>query len=159
MSNERARVKIEIRKVDTRQFVGVRRTIKQEEIGRLCAEVLPRMMKWIADKGAVCDGPPSTVYHSVDRETGTYDLQPGFFVSAPVDVEADITSFETANGEVLAATHVGPYETIGDTWHALFARAEELGRKVTKASWEIYADDPGEVDAASLRTQIFVPVD
>lgn len=152
-------VTIEMREEPGRPYVGVRRVVKQDAIGEACAEILPGTARWLAEHGLEPAGPPMTVYHAVDRESGDYDIQPAFFVAEPVVGDGRVTAGETAGGEVLRATHVGPYETIGETWHALFAHAEAIGRSVTRSSWEVYVDDPGEVDSAELRTEISVPVD
>ena len=150
---------IELKSLRARQFVGVRRVVKQDGIGIACADILPRVNQWLRDKGVSPAGPPMTVYHAVDRESGDFDIQPGFFIDGDVEIEEDLSLGETAGGDALACTHVGSYETIGDTWHAVFARVEELGRTVSKSSWEIYIDDPAEVRLDKLRTEIFVPID
>ena len=150
--------KITIQTLDTHHYVGVRRVVQRDGIGAACADILPRVARWLAGRNLRPAGPPTTIYHSVNRETGAFDIQPCFFVSTPIEPDGDITPGQTAEGSVLVATHVGPYETLGDTWHALFTRAQEMDRLVTKSSWEVYVDDPGEVEAAKLRTQIFVPI-
>lgn len=148
---------IELRTIAPRTYVGVRRKVDHSGVGPACAEILPRTLQWLIARGVSPDGAPVTIYHS--GEGGMLDIQPGFFVTEAVTGEGDITRGETAGGEALVAVHVGPYQTLGTTWHAVFARAEELGRKVTQASWELYVDDPGAVDAAHLRTEIYVPLD
>lgn len=150
---------VEIRALPPRYYVGIRRVVKQQEIGAACGEILPRMSKWLESRGIAVESPPITVYHSVNRDTGDFDIQPGFFVGESVEPDGDITCGRTAGGDVLTATHIGSYDTLGDTWHAVRARATELNRPVTKSSWEVYIDDPGEVLPDKLRTQIFVPLD
>lgn len=152
-------VEIITKEIRPRDYVGVRRIVKPDGIGPACAEILPRVGAWLANHRVTPDGQPVTIYHSVDRDTGDFDIQPGFFVVTRAEADGDIATGQTAGGDALSAVHVGPYETLGDTWHALFAKAEALGRAVTKSSWEIYVDDPGAVDPRGLRTQIFVPID
>jgi effector-binding domain-containing protein len=149
---------IEIRKVTPRPYVGVRRIVKHDGLGPACAEILPRLGAWLAAKGIKPEG-PTLVYHSVNQSTGDFDVQPALFVPSPVSGEGDIVAGETAGGEALYALHVGPYETLGETWGQVFARAAELGRPVTKPSWESYLNTPAEVPPEALRTEIFVPID
>jgi effector-binding domain-containing protein len=150
---------IETRRITPRPYVGIRKTVKHDGIGPACAEILPRLAEWLAAQGISPAGPPMVVYHSVDRETGDFDLQPAFFVASPVRGAGEITSGETAGGEALFAAHVGSYTTLGETWANLFAHAEAIGRKVTKSSWEVYLNTPADVPPSELRTEIYVPLD
>ena len=140
-----------------RHFVGIRRRVEPAQIGVTCAEVLPRVAGWLAARGVAPVGAPMTVYHSMDRATGVFDLQPGFFVAAPLDGEGDISCDVTAGGPAVTAVHVGPYDTIGDTWHALFGWVEARGHDVVCAAWEVYVTDPGRCPPADNRTEIIVP--
>jgi effector-binding domain-containing protein len=150
---------IELRKITPRSYVGIRRTVKQEEIGPACSDILPRVAKWLAAKGLSPAGPPIILYHAFDPKTGEYDAQPGFFVAAPVAGEGDITSGETAGGEALTTLHVGSYATLPETWEKVFAQARAVKRRVSKSSWEVYLNTPADVPASELRTEIYVPVD
>jgi effector-binding domain-containing protein len=150
---------IEIRKVAPRPYVGIRRTVKHDGIGPACSDILPRLAEWLGAQGRAPAGPPMVMYHSVDQKTGDFDIQPAFFVAAPVRGEGDITAGETAGGEALHALHVGPYGGLGETWAKVFAHAEALQREVTKSSWEVYLNTPADVPASELRTEIYVPID
>jgi effector-binding domain-containing protein len=150
---------VEITKISPRRYVGVRRTVKHDGIGPACGELLPRLSAWLSEKGIQPDGPPAVVYHSFDRETGNFSLEPALFVTAEVEGEGDISVSETPGGEALTALHVGPYSTLGQTWDAIFAYAEKLNRKLTKRSWELYLNDPRTAAPDELRTQIFAPLD
>lgn len=150
---------IEIKKVTPRPYVGIRRVVKHTGIGPACAEILPRLADWLAAKGVEPEGLPLIVYHSVDQATGDFDVTPALFVPVPVNGEGEIVAGETAAGEALCALHVGPYATLGETWGQVFARAAELGRPVTKSSWERYLNTPADAPPEALRTEIFVPID
>jgi effector-binding domain-containing protein len=150
---------IEIRKVTPRPYVGIRRVVKHDGIGPACREILPRVADWLAAKGIEPQGLPLVVYHSVNEATGDFDVQPSLFVPVPVTGEGEIAAGETAAGEALYALHVGPYDTLGETWGQLFARAAALGRPVTRGSWERYLNTPADARPEALRTEIFVPID
>lgn len=153
-------LEIKIVRVPERRFVGVRRRVKPPEIGPLCAEVLPRVGRWLADKGLQMDGMPITVYHSHDQKTGDFDLQPGAFVAEAVEGEGDITVGVTAVGHAAHAVHAGPYDMLGETWEALWEWIAAQGRTVSKPAWEMYVTDPGDhPDPKDWRTEIFIPLD
>ena len=63
----------------------------------------------------------------------------------------------TQAGEVLRITHKGPYDTVGQSWMAIFQHAAKLGR-TPGAGWEIYLNDPGDTPAAELLTDIHLPL-
>jgi effector-binding domain-containing protein len=152
-------VAIEIKRVEPRPYVGIRRVVKHDGLGPACAEALPRVAGWLASKGLQPDGPPVLVYHSVDRATGDFHVQPSFFIRAAVSGQGEITAGATAGGEALFALHVGPYSSLSESWAALFARAEAMNRPVTRSSWEIYLNTSAEVPPAELRTELYVPID
>jgi len=151
---------MKIVQVPQRHYVGVRRRVKPPEIGPLCAEVLPRVRGWLADKGLHRDGMPITVYHSYDQKADEFDLQPGGFVAEAVEVEGDITAGVTAAGDAAHAVHAGLYDSLGETWEALWEWIAAQGRTVSQPAWEVYVNDPGDhPDPKDWRTEIFIPLD
>ncbi len=55
--------------------------------------------------------------------------------------------------------HVGPYETLDQTYGALMGWIAEQGRSVAGPMWEVYWSDPGaEPDPTRWRTEVIVPV-
>jgi len=152
-------IEIEVKEVTPRHYVGIRRVVKHDGLGPLCGEVLPKLSAWLAERGKSPDGAPALVYHSVNQETGDFDVEPVLFVAEAVEAHGEISHAETPGGEVLYTRHVGPYGTLGESWHAMFARAEAMGRRVTRRSWEVYVDDPSKVEESVLTTEIYVPID
>lgn len=57
------------------------------------------------------------------------------------------------------AWHVGPYDTLAETYAALMGWIGEQGRTVAGPMWEVYWTDPGtEPDPARWRTEVIIPV-
>ncbi|MCG8556073.1 MAG: GyrI-like domain-containing protein [Proteobacteria bacterium] len=148
-----------VKTLDPQYYVGIRRVAKQQDLKAAYAEILPRVFHWLNERGVTATSPPLTVYHFVNQETGDFDVQPGFLVAEAMQGEGDIGCGQTAGGEVLCATHVGPYTGLAETWQALFAHAKTIRRPVTRSSWEIYMSNPDKVAPEKLRTDIFVPID
>ncbi|MEZ5210417.1 MULTISPECIES: GyrI-like domain-containing protein [unclassified Gordonia (in: high G+C Gram-positive bacteria)] len=92
---------------------------------------------------ALYSGPPS----------GWFDLEIGFPVAA---APAGFTAGTFPAGRALALSHVGPYDTLGDSWGSLMESfaARDLGEPRLIA--EVYATDPSVTPAADLRTDLFV---
>ena len=152
-------VAIEIKQVVPRLYVGIRRTVKRDGLGPACAEILSRVAGWLASKGKQPAGGPIMVYHSINAATGDFEVQPAYFVGPPIMSEGEITIGETAGGDALFAVHAGPYASLDQTWAQLFNYAASIRRKVTRSSWEVYLNTPGDAAEADLRTEIYVPID
>ena len=152
-------VAIEIKKVEPRLYVGIRRTVKRDGLGPACAEILSRVAGWLASQGKQPAGGPIMVYHSINQATGDFDVQPAYFVGPPITGEGEIAIGETAGGDALFAVHAGPYASLGETWAQLFTYAATIRRRVTRSSWEVYLNTPGDAAEADLRTEIYVPID
>ena len=151
---------MKIVQVSRRHYVGVRQRVKPPEIGLLCAEVLPRVSRWLAEKGLQMDGMPITVYHSHDQNQGEFDLQPGGFVATAVKSEGDITGGVMAAGDAAHAVHAGSYDALGETWGALWDWIAAQRRTVSRPAWEVYVTDPGDYpNPKDWRTEIFIPLD
>ena len=150
---------VAIKKVRPCLYVGIRRTVKRDELGPACAEILSRVAGWLASKGKQPAGGPIMVYHSINAATGDFEVQPAYFVGPPIMSEGEITIGETAGGDALFAVHAGPYASLDQTWAQLFNYAASIRRKVTRSSWEVYLNTPGDAAEADLRTEIYVPID
>ena len=56
-------------------------------------------------------------------------------------------------------SHVGPYDTMADTYTQLLAWAADNGLELATGMWEVYLSDPSaEPDPATWRTEVFWPV-
>lgn len=148
---------IRLEQVEPQHFAGVRRQVPVSELGPFFGEALPKVMGWLAQKGVPPASMPAAVWWAMDMESGVADCQSGCFVADAVEGEDDITGGVTAGGDVLTVQHTGPYDTVGQTWMAVYRRAAELGR-TPGPGWEVYVDDPGDTAPEALRTQIFLPI-
>ncbi len=56
-------------------------------------------------------------------------------------------------------THLGPYDTLAETYPRLREWLDKQGRTLGEAPWESYVDDPeGVEDVSELRTEIYWPL-
>lgn len=102
-------------------------------------------------------GPALAVYHGEVQEA--FDIEIGFPVveplSSPVTVgELEVVGSSLPAGPAVAATHIGPYDALGDAWGQL----ADLPGVDPRGSWvEVYVTEPGP-DASTLRTDLLLPV-
>ena len=149
---------VELTQQSTRPFVGIRRKVHTSELPGFFAEVLPKVMTWVKGKGITPASAPMTMWCDMDMESGIADTHAGCFVDSEVEGDGEITPGVTSGGDVLKLVHRGSYDTMGQSWSRVYERAKELGRQ-PGAGWEVYVDDPGDVEADALRTEIYLPVE
>lgn len=63
-----------------------------------------------------------------------------------------------AAGPFAYVTHRGPYEELGIAQHAIVAWLEERGHEAAGPMREVYIDDPTQVEAPELRTEVGIPL-
>jgi effector-binding domain-containing protein len=138
-------------------YVGIRREVPVSELQPFFAEAFPRVMAWIGEHGLEPASQPMARWHAMDMETHVADVIAGVFLHEAVEGQGGIHCERTEPGEALTCTHVGAYDTMPQTWQAVFAEASRQGC-TPGAGWEIYVDDPGSTDPAALRTTITLPI-
>ncbi|MBT8337286.1 MAG: GyrI-like domain-containing protein [Gemmatimonadetes bacterium] len=148
---------VELTQQSPRHFVGIRRKVHTSDLPGFFAEVLPKVMNWIQGQKIAPASAPMAMWCAMDMESGIADTHAGCFVENEVEGAGEITPGVTSGGDVLRLIHRGGYGTVGQSWGRVYEHAKALGRR-PGAGWEIYIDDPGEVEADDLRTEIYLPV-
>ncbi|HMO11186.1 MAG TPA: GyrI-like domain-containing protein [Actinotalea sp.] len=84
----------------------------------------------------------------------------GFPVDGPVTVAGGFAHrLVLPGGRAVQAVHVGPFDTLEQTYEALLAWLSEQGLTPSGQMWESYLSDPAvEPDPAAWRTLIVWPV-
>ena len=83
----------------------------------------------------------------------------GFPVAAAITASGDVVASRLPAGQVVEAVHVGPYDTLEQTYREVEAWIAEQGLRGTDVMWESYLSDPGaEPDPATWRTLVCGPV-
>ena len=76
--------------------------------------------------GATPAGPPLTRYFTFGEPAIEFEC--AIPVAAPFAGHGDIKPSSVGGGDAVVCTHVGPYDTIGQTWEALTQWVSEQGR-------------------------------
>jgi DNA-binding transcriptional MerR regulator len=127
------------------------------------AEVFGDGFAGLGRAGAGLAGPPLVVYHdpefspeSIDMEV-VYPVAPG--VKGPLATPAGRTlgARTVPGGEVAVLLHVGPYETLGESYQALAGWIGQHGYRVSGPPREIYLTAPA--DPGPPVTEIRFPVE
>ena len=143
--------------VEAQPILGIRTSLKMEEIGQVLGSLFGKVYGYIKEKGQEPAGMPHSIYYSIDGDT--IDLQCGMPVQSPIGGGERIQAGELPAGTVATATHAGPYEGLPKTWQALVEWIGSQGFQPAGAPWEVYVTDPGaEPDQSKWRTDIYFPV-
>jgi effector-binding domain-containing protein len=146
-----------IRDVPSQPTAAVRITTPRENIGEAMAEAFPRVFAAVTKAGGTPAGAPLARYFSFGGPTIEFEC--AIPVAAPFTAEGDVVPSEVGGGDAAFAVHVGPYDTIGQTWEALTNWVTEQGRTPEGPGWEHYLTDPGEEpDPAKWVTEVYVPL-
>jgi effector-binding domain-containing protein len=102
---------------------------------------------------AIYRGDPATVF---DAEIG-FPVTAPLAASVPGEVVVDPSSMPP--GPALALSHLGGYDTLGQTWEKLVAAVAATGAIPTSTFIEVYVTEPGpDADPATMRTELFAPL-
>ena len=135
----------------------VRSTIAVSDIPKFLGRAYAAVMRVLAIQGITPVGGPFAYYRGAP--TTTVEIEAGFPVAVPCASDGDVLAGELPGGTIATATHVGPYETMVDTYERLTNWISAQGLLPGEAMWESYLTDPQqEPDPTKWRTHIFWPV-
>ena len=138
-------------------IVGIRTTVAMNEIGKVMGPLFGELQGYVRQSGQQAAGPPLAIYYSPPGDT--VDLECAIPVAAPIAGAGRVRAGELPAGKAATVTHVGPYDTLAQTWGELTAWMQSQGLAAAGAPWESYLTDPGaEPDRSKWRTDIFFPV-
>jgi effector-binding domain-containing protein len=148
--------------VEEKQFapqpaVVIRARARQQDLGPAMDGLFPAILAFVQGSAVELAGPPFCRYLSMGDEE--WEFECGVPVTGPLAGEGRVEAAELPGGDVLSTMHVGPYETLGQSWDALDRWVKENGKVPGGAAWEVYWTDPGETsDPAEGRTELVMPL-
>jgi effector-binding domain-containing protein len=105
-------------------------------------------------RGRRATGEPFAYYPSMPGET--IEVEAGFPVDQPVLPAGEVVPSGLPGGTVVSGTHIGPYDTLVNTYAALSKWAAGQGLRLSGPMWEVYLSDPQrEPDPSTWRTDVF----
>jgi effector-binding domain-containing protein len=146
----------EFRRTSEQHTAAIRMTRPVAQVGAAMAEAFPKIYHAVVSSGVEPAGEPLARYFDMDAEAMIFECAvpvPGPFPGAD-----EVQPSTVGGGEVAFAVHVGPYDTIGQTWEALMAWLTEQGKAPAGPTWEVYIDDPQEIPESELKTELYIPV-
>lgn len=146
----------EIRSTTEQPTAALKMTRPVSRIGPAMGEAFPKIYHAVVSAGMEPAGMPLARYFDFGEEETTFEC--AIPVPEPFTASGEVQPSSVGGGEAAFAVHVGPYETIGQTWGEMMAWVAEQGRTPAGPTWEVYVDDPQEVAADQLKTELYVPL-
>jgi effector-binding domain-containing protein len=131
--------------------------VRLDEIKALFDRALPAVAAALAAQGMHPAGPPFAKYFGAPAET--VELEVGFPVQRTMTPVDGITPGTLPGGRTVRAVHVGPYDTLGQTYDDMLTWMKQQGLEPATVMWETYLSDPAaQPDPATWRTEVWWPV-
>ena len=146
----------EFRQTTRQHTAAIKMTRPVSQIGPAMGEAFPKIHHAVVSAGVEPAGMPLARYYDFGEESTTFEC--AIPVPGPFTASGEVEPSSVGGGEAAFAIHVGPYDTIGETWGAVMAWIAEQGRTPAGPTWEVYIDDPQEVAPDQLKTELYVPV-
>lgn len=147
---------IEIVELAPQPVLVIEAKVAPPQLAETLASILPRVHGFVTANGGVMTGMPFMRY---------LDMTDGFLIDAGIPVERempgqdDIVSRVLPGGRTATTLFLGEYHRVGEAWDALFAWGEASGIEKHFGGWDIYENDPTEVDDPSqIRTRLCYPL-
>lgn len=111
----------------------------------------------VAAEGAQITGPAFARYYGMP--TDVVDVEAGFPIAGAITASGDVHVGHLPSGRIYEAIHVGPYDTLVQTYEAVGNRISADGGVPADEMWEYYLSDPeDEPDPAKWQTRVCWPV-
>jgi effector-binding domain-containing protein len=141
----------EIVDVQEQKVASVRRTVPTAELPAFFAEAFEAVAAAVDAGGGAITGPPFGRYRSMPTET--VDVEAGFPVEGWDGSSGEVNTGVRPGGRAVVGVHVGPYDTMAETYERLQAWCAEEGVTLATEMWEEYTSPP-EGDPSTWRTRI-----
>jgi effector-binding domain-containing protein len=149
---------VELEETAPQTVATVRRTTDLARISTDLAEGFRTIVQAIGAAGGAPAGVPYVVYHAVIDEDTSGDIAMCVPVEPDLDLDGDVDRVDVPAQLVAATVHRGPYDEIAPAYHTVSGWLAEHGHQIAGPPRELYLNDPGEVPAEKLLTEVQWPV-
>ena len=147
-----------IQEIASRHTVGIRRTVKQAEIGAVIGQVMPAIMEAAGEHMA---GPVISRWHAWENDAG--DMEVCVPVKEPLHPEGECEAGTLPGGRAVVADYIGSYEGLPGAWTEFKQWLVANGHASAEgqegvAPWEEYHSDCSVTPEDELLTRIVWPI-
>jgi effector-binding domain-containing protein len=146
-----------VKTIEAQSAAAIRAEVPMAELRNVFDRGFHAVMQAVEAQGVAITGPPFGFYPRMPGETVAVIV--GFPVASPIEPRGAVEPFELPGGRVVTGTHIGPYETLAETYEQLIAWTRGAGLTLAEGMWESYLSDPSvEPDPNTWRTLIVWPL-
>jgi effector-binding domain-containing protein len=136
---------------------AVRASVAVSELPAIFDHAFPAVMTALRAQGLRPSGEPFGYYPRTPGDR--VEVEAGFPVASRIEPTGDVVASQLPAGRTVSAIHIGPYDTLADTYNGLVAWAKEHDLEPSGPMWECYLTDPRlEPDPSRWQTKVFVCV-
>lgn len=133
---------------------GERQVVAMASLGEVFPATFGKVAQEVAAAGGQILGPAYARYFGMP--TDTVDVEIGFAIDQTLELPGlDVT--ENPETRAVVGTHVGPYDTLDQSYGEIMGWIADQGVDLTESMFEFY-DSPPEVDPAETITRIVFPL-
>jgi effector-binding domain-containing protein len=123
-----------------RRTAVVRGRVRPRDLPAFFARAFDAVTTAVSEQGVHVTGPPLAVYRLLAADE--FDVEAGFPVAAEIAADGAVLPSELPGGRTVETVHVGPYETLGDTYRQVQDWVRQHGLRAAPLMWESYLTDP-----------------
>lgn len=141
--------------LDPQTVAVLRESVPMDALPEFFSRAYHAVFEAAGNQGAAIIGPPMGIYFGMP--TDTVDVAAGFPVDRAVGGEG-IRTETLPGGPVAQVMHVGPYDTMRETYSRLADWLQEQGLTPSSTMWESYLTEPDPDAPETMLTQITWPL-
>lgn len=147
----------EIVELEPQYVLAVRGEVPVSELSEFFAAAFRKVFSVAEENRIAIVGPPFGYYP--EMPTDVVIVEAGFPVGAPAGYSGEVHDLLLPGGRALVVVHVGPFDTMVDTYSRIQAWMDTENLEPELGMWESYLSDPQEnPDPATWETKIVWPV-
>ncbi len=147
---------IEVIELEPQPVMVIEARVEAPRLGEALAEILPKVHRYVADQGGEVVGMPFMRYLEM---TDRFLIDAGVPIAEAMAGEDDMLSKVLPGGKAATTLFHGEYSLVGQAWDAIFAWGKEQGIEQHYGGWDVYENDPTEVnDPSEIRTRLYYPL-
>jgi hypothetical protein len=145
---------VSVQVVPTRKLAAVRRQVRLGAVGSVWRAALDLVWAYLqTNPGLRTDGHNVFLYRHPEYRDALMNVDFGVEVTRSFEPCGEVHETDTPAGEAAVATHIGAYDRLSETHHAVRAWAAASNRKLAGYSMEIYgdwSDDPSDLETTVI---------
>jgi effector-binding domain-containing protein len=150
-----------VSKFSTIQYIGIKTQSSQENIGENMEQDFKQLQNFTQQHPALANGEPLSIYHKWDIVKQVAEYTAAVPVNhIPESLPAEFVSGTIPETKIYTIRHIGKYEHLGNAWSTLYNMQQNKEIKCDKGihPFEVYINDPANVQAEELITDIHFPL-